>query len=377
MVDNSQKISLVSQLHNFMRTQAQNKQQNEPKEMQGHVSAILENDFLEFTFDAKGPYTLPKIKIPQAFSKYHREPTQVGDKGYIKSNDFYLGGVDGNSGGVASMFQRGNLATGVFHPVSEKQFAARDHNNFLITGGPTGITAQSADTKTNINIDYGQGKDSLVHNAVKDMLHIAGTGGNGNISHIIHEAGNILATVQGQGNINHTAQQGDITHNAKQISDTAQLDITKAAPMIALQGLTLPTRMAPEDTIVTITGILNCSGPISGGAAETDIDRQTINGNIYDRALRGTIYLIATQIIMENENINTGVTEDTEVEIRGDLNVTGDINGRLSYLPGLEQAPITVTGSRQQNVALENLLQALQDLGLIIDDTTAGTIGTP
>jgi hypothetical protein len=379
-MDNIQKLPFVKLMHDFIRTQAQNHYHNEPKQLPCHVSKILENDFLELTFDMTGPYTLPKINVPQTFSKYHREPTQVGDKGYHVSSNNYLGGESGQSGGTASPYLRGNLTTGAFQPVSEKQFPVRDHNNFLITGGPTGITAQSADTKTNINIDFGGGKNSLIHNAVEHIMHTAGTGGNGNISHIIQAAGNMISTVQGAGNISHSAQQGSITHNAQQIMDTAQLDITKAAPAIALQGLTLPTRMAPEDTIVTITGILNCSGPISGGAAETNIYRQTINGNIYDRALRGVIFELAPQIIMANENDTSGATEDTVVDINGDLNVSGSINisgSPVVAIPELELAPLTVTGSRQENAALANLLIALQDLGLIIDNTTLGTIGTP
>jgi hypothetical protein len=319
--DNSAKISFISQLQNFARTMTGNEKQNLPKQMQGHVSQILENDFLEFTFDANGPFTLPKIKIPQAFSKYHREPTQVGDKGYIVSNDYYLGGESGDAGGTATMYPRGNIATGTYHPVSAKDFPTRDLNNFLITGGPTGITAQSADTKTNINIDFAQGKNSIIHNAIQDMLHTAGMGGQGNISHIVHEAGNIFSTIQQTGSIIHTIQQnGNIIHSIQQVGNivntASQGNISNIASLINFGGIALAedgtTRSAP--TSVNIDGNVGCTGSIS-------------------------------------------VPEGTLLPPYGP--------------PALNNAPQTVTGAKGGNVALASLLQALVALGLIVDNTTA------
>src|ERR1700751_6166414 len=127
-MDNVQKLSFVTLMHDFVRTQAQNHFHDVPKSLPCHVSKILENDFLELTFDVTGPFTLPKITVKQSFSKYHREQTQVGDKGYITANNTYLGGSSGMSGGTSSMYPRGKLTTGAFQPVSEKQFPVRDLN---------------------------------------------------------------------------------------------------------------------------------------------------------------------------------------------------------------------------------------------------------
>jgi hypothetical protein len=320
LTDTSQKYSFVNQLHNFVRTKTADNQQNQPKTIQGHVSKILPNDFLEFTIDATGPFTLPIIKIPQAFSKYHREPTQIGDKGYAVPNDYYVGGESGDSGGTANMYQRGNLATHIFHPISAQSFPTRDQNNFLITGGPTGITAQSADTKTNINIDYAQGKDSLIHNAVKDMLHTAGIGGSGNIQHILQGAGNIEHTIQQAGSIIHTVKEGNISHFIQQtgniINSTTQGNITNIADLGSITSL---------------------AQSISMGAG----------------------IIVATD--------GTTRLAPTTVSIEGDLNCSGNISGVPS---GLANAPQTVAGSIADGTALTSLLAALVTLGLILDNTS-------
>lgn len=146
-------LSLVDQLHRFVRTKTTDAYQNMAKGIPGHVSKILANDFIEFTIDATGPYTLPTIKIPQAFSKYHREPTQVGDKGVAVPTDYNLGGESGNDGSTANLYPRGNLTPLTFHPISNKNWPTKDPNMFLVTGGPSGHTTQSQDGKTSTVID--------------------------------------------------------------------------------------------------------------------------------------------------------------------------------------------------------------------------------
>lgn len=194
-----QKINLISMLQDFTHTRAANQQQNMAKTIQGHISKILENDFLEFTIDATGPFTLPTLQIPQAFSKYHREPTQVGDKGYYVSNDYYLGGESGNDGGTASMYPRGNLTTGTFHPISTKSFEKRDPNMFLVTGGPSGHTIQSQNHNTFKLMDA---LGNLLHNAANGIIHHSGSLLFNNpavafpipsgLRGIVHLAGNVL-----------------------------------------------------------------------------------------------------------------------------------------------------------------------------------------
>ena len=218
MNDTSQKLSYITQLHKFTRTKAADNQQNQPKTFQGHVSQILENDMLEFTLDATGPFTLPKLIIPQAFSKYTREPTQVGDKGYAVPNDFSISPTDGVSGGTANMYPRGNLATHVFHPISNKKFDQRDPNQFLVTGGPSGHKTQTQDKSTFHLLDF---LNNIIHNSSAAINHVAN-------SNIIHQALEGLISHTAGSNILHTALSGIISHNAQSIQQLAKDEITHA-----------------------------------------------------------------------------------------------------------------------------------------------------
>jgi hypothetical protein len=320
MGDTSQKFSFMSQVHNFTRTKTADNQQIQPKTIQGHISKILPNDFVEFTIDATGPFTLPKLVIPQAFSKYHREPTQVGDKGYVVPNDYAIAGTDGAGGGTASMYGRSNLTSGTYHPISIKSFAQRDQNNFLITGGPTGITAQSADTKTNINIDYAKGKDSIVHNSVLDMLHNVG---QDLLHNVERNAVKIAKQVIGNqaATINHVASAAMTIANTNGSINLLQQGLTIAAPSTTSTFDPLQPPTPGGQTMVSIIGSLAASVGISAPSIGI--------------GLPGFEVPPMTQPVP----------------------------------PQLVNARVIVTGSRGGNVALASLLSALVTLGLITDNT--------
>ena len=313
MSDTSQKYSLRSQLHNFTRTKAADNQQVQPKTFQGHVSKILENDFLEFTLDATGPFTLPVLKIPQAFSAYHREPTQVGDKGYAVPSDFSIGGLDGEGSGTANMYGKGNLATHVFHPISIKSFDQRDPNMFLVTGGPSGHTIQSKDKSTSTVIDQ---LNNIVHKASAAIQHTA-------IGNILHTAGEILS------------------HNGQTINQIAKGDFTNAA-----------------------LGVLNHVAPtIHMGAPSTtyefpeqqDVDQPPVPPQPTGQTLLNVIGSIAASV---------------SISAAGGMTSAGLPVMTEPVPPELRLAPINVTGAKGGNVALANLLTALDTLGLINDLTT-------
>ncbi|HSY77933.1 MAG TPA: hypothetical protein VK890_13790 [Bacteroidia bacterium] len=262
MNDTSQKLSFISQLHNFTRTKAADNQQNQPKTFQGHVSQILENDMLEFTLDATGPFTLPKLVIPQAFSKYTREPTQVGDKGYAVPSDFSISPTDGVSGGTANMYPRGNLATHVFHPISNKNFDQRDPNQFLVTGGPSGHKTQTQDKSTFHLLDA---LNNIIHNSSANIAHTA--------------LNNLLHTVT-QGIMSHVSPQiQQIASQALTIANTGDMinlvakHFTVGAPSsefvletFADNSTTPPTTPTPSaQTIFNVIGSITASGNISAG----------------------------------------------------------------------------------------------------------------
>jgi hypothetical protein len=214
-----QKFPLAVQQHNFTATKAADNFQNQAKKLPCHVKTVNNDDTVVVTFDITDPtFTLPDATYPQAFSKYSREPTQAGDKGYIVPNDVNLGGESGLGGGTANLFQRGNLTTGVFHPISNTNNPKRDQDQFLVTGGPTGHKTQSADTTTSTVIDK---LNNIVHTASAAINHSS-------LKDIIHRAlEGVIAHTAGS-NIIHTALSGIISGNAQSIQQVAQNTITHA-----------------------------------------------------------------------------------------------------------------------------------------------------
>jgi hypothetical protein len=241
-MDEATKLSFIQFIHNYVRTKSADLQQNLPKAIQGHVSKILQNDFLEFTIDATGPYTLPKLQIPQAFSKYHREPTQVGDKGYAVPNDFYLGGESGQSGGTADMYPRGNLATHVFHPISAKSFDSRDPNMFLVTGGPSGHTIQSQDKSTSTVIDIA---NNITHISSANISHTAAQLMSHAAQEIQHVAKDKMIHAVLNGEIQHIAQSMVIGAPSSQARDdppqpTEPINMTVVGHLLATGSINSP-----------------------------------------------------------------------------------------------------------------------------------------
>ena len=243
MPDERQKVSFVDNLHAFVKTQAHNNTHILPKGVPVHVSAIKQGkgqvDLVELTIDATGPYTLPKIIAPQAHSKYHREPTQVGDKGYYVPGTYYIGGESGQGGGTASMYPRGNLTTGVFHPISNTGWDEKDPNMFLVTGGPSGHTIQSADKKTSMVLDIA---NNLIHTSSANIIHQAQ-------QQIAHIANGVLTHASLGGTINLVQQQ---------------LHIGAPSTATAASSSDLPNIPTPGGhTLVNIIGDLFASGTIS------------------------------------------------------------------------------------------------------------------
>jgi hypothetical protein len=199
MSDGAQKISFVNALHSFARSRIADNSQNVPKAMPCHISKVLGTDLFEVTFDVISNFTLPIVKVSQAFSIYSRPPTQVGDKGYVVPNDISLSGESGNDGSTAPYWARGNLSTGTFHPISNQNWEKRDPDKYYHTGGPKGYRARSKDEKTHMEIDPD---NNINHNSSKNITHSAQ-------QNIVHLAQQIISQTATQ--ITHTAIGNDIT----------------------------------------------------------------------------------------------------------------------------------------------------------------------
>jgi hypothetical protein len=113
-------------------------QERQPKSIPCHVTKV-DKDFITVAFETQNNiFTPPTVKIPQSWSKFSREPTQVGDKGYAVPGDYYLGGVTDDAGGSTDFYPRGNLTTLSFNGISHKKSPDRDYDQLTHMGGPTG-----------------------------------------------------------------------------------------------------------------------------------------------------------------------------------------------------------------------------------------------
>src|SRR5262245_27959024 len=100
--------------------------QQDAKSIPCHITKI-DKDFVYVSFEtSNGVMTPPVVKMPQSFSTYQREPTQVGDKGYAVPGDYYMGQSSDYSGGNTNFYPKSNLASLSFQPVSKQNDPERD-----------------------------------------------------------------------------------------------------------------------------------------------------------------------------------------------------------------------------------------------------------
>lgn len=205
MTDNYVKNPIVFNMSALLDRTTREHQAGQPQTMPVQITK-MDKSFVYAGFQAQnGIYTTPAMRMSQAYSKYAREPTQVGDFGYAVPADLYMGGVDNYGDGTANYRSRGNLSTLVFHPVSTEKFPDNvDYNQYTLTGGPNGVMIRSADTYTTIEIKpdgsikitdkkghYVWMKTGYVCvNTQGDDLFLGGDPGNGDsFSKVVTEAG--------------------------------------------------------------------------------------------------------------------------------------------------------------------------------------------
>lgn len=134
----SHKHPFTYQMNQWSKKRTNDVSERQAKSIPCSVKKI-DKDFIHVAFETQnGIFTPPVVKIPQSWSQYSREPTQVGDKGYAVPGNYYLGGVTGDSGGNTDFYPRGNLTTLSFNGVSHKQNPDRDYDQLTHMGGPNG-----------------------------------------------------------------------------------------------------------------------------------------------------------------------------------------------------------------------------------------------
>jgi hypothetical protein len=139
MTDNALKTPFILSLTTHADRRADNFRQSAAKSIPVKVTKVTK-DFVTVSFEPQnGIWTLPQQKIPQSFSRYGREPTQVGDMGYAVPSDYNTQTLSGLGGSYTNFFPKGNLSPLSFQPFSKSQDETRDYDQYTMTGGPNGV----------------------------------------------------------------------------------------------------------------------------------------------------------------------------------------------------------------------------------------------
>jgi len=120
--DNRLKTPVAASLNQLARQRASDGIQSLPKGIPAQVVSRT-NQIVTVAFQMQvggtgAPFTLVQADYPISTSALDWLPINKGTNGLLLPSDFYLGGISGQGGGTADYSQRGNLATLVFHPIT-------------------------------------------------------------------------------------------------------------------------------------------------------------------------------------------------------------------------------------------------------------------
>jgi hypothetical protein len=191
MSDNAIKTPIGWSLNQFVDSKTSTALSLLTKQLPCHVVKIVSSEIVTVAFDVKTDYTLPQMTVPVATSEYVRLPIQVGDKGFCKGADAYLGGVSGLGGGTADLTRRGNLSALCFQPLGNTNWTTVD-NDALTLYGPNGVVIE--DTKKGTTITLSPTDLKIVLNKSGDVTITLQSGHKVQIDGNLSVSGNINAT---------------------------------------------------------------------------------------------------------------------------------------------------------------------------------------
>ncbi len=152
----------------------------------GHVVAVS-GAIVTVAFDVAGA-TLPQVTMPVAGSQYVRLPIQIGDIGVAVPASVYLGGASGLGGGVATLYQRGNLSSLIWQPIGNKNWTAVNPD-YVVAQGPSGVQIQDMSGTVVATFDKSSGVSITFGSGAIDMNSSETTLSFGSHSVVINSAG--------------------------------------------------------------------------------------------------------------------------------------------------------------------------------------------
>jgi hypothetical protein len=157
--DNALVTPQVFSLPRAARSHANDAVSEQPQPIPVTITKIM-GETVEVQVEAKGrttPFTINKFIVAQAHSEWIRQPTQVGDKGWLVHANYNLGGMSG-LGGNANYYGRANLTGMVFKHISQVKFPHNTNRNLnqAFINGPAGVKTQTTNGNSFIDIQADQ-----------------------------------------------------------------------------------------------------------------------------------------------------------------------------------------------------------------------------
>lgn len=123
------------------------------------VSVDETNTIVTVKIEIQSTQQFPQITCPVGTSQYARLPIQQGDLGGLVAFDYYMGGMSGLGGGVATLAQLPNMSTLVWFPVGNKDFTPlrEEEQDKPLISGPQGVYLKSIGNGIEFNLDKDAG----------------------------------------------------------------------------------------------------------------------------------------------------------------------------------------------------------------------------
>ncbi len=137
MADNSQKLNMATNLHQFARNKALDHIHQTGQGLPATCASVTSSHILTVNFEMGGhTYTWPKVQIAHFGPEYIRYPTQKGDKGVLVPMRVDTGNMTGlgpnNPSGFSDASNIGSQL--VFMPIGNTSWPSTDPNTLVLYG---------------------------------------------------------------------------------------------------------------------------------------------------------------------------------------------------------------------------------------------------
>lgn len=173
-----QKTPLVATLNRFTEAAQKAGQQLLGKAVPASVVSVdPSNTIVTVKFELQSLYTLPHVTCPVFGPEFLRYPLRAGVLGMVVSADYYMGGMSGLGGGIATLDKLANLSTCVFFPVGNIGNTPTPNANAGVLYGPDGaiLTNENRDPLT-IKIVVDGDNNVLIYGARSVSTDVHGYG---------------------------------------------------------------------------------------------------------------------------------------------------------------------------------------------------------